>query len=54
MLLQGHTFLDDEGTSERATNPGMQNNNEHDETEDKPWESSFFHDMQLDEVQIYL
>jgi hypothetical protein len=42
MLLQGHTFLDDEGTSERARYPGMQNNNEHDETEDKPWVSSFF------------
>lgn len=52
MLLQGHTFLDAEGTSGRSTYPGMQNNSEHEAPKDNPWESSFFHDMQLDEIKI--
>jgi hypothetical protein len=49
--MQGQTHLDADGTSGTSTHQFGQKNSEHVEPEDIPWETSFFNDMQLDEVK---
>jgi hypothetical protein len=51
MFMQGQAHLDAEGTSGTSTHQHGQKNTEDEEPEDIPWETSFFNDMQLDEVK---
>nr|XP_051212486.1 protein FAR1-RELATED SEQUENCE 5-like [Lolium perenne] len=48
--IQGEAHLQAERTSGTSTHQHGQKNTEHEEPEDIPWETSFFNDMQLDEV----
>lgn len=48
--IQGQAHLEAERTSGTSTHQHGQKNTEHEEPEDIPWETSFFNDMQLDEV----
>jgi hypothetical protein len=51
MFMQGEAHLQAERTSGTSTHQHGQKNTEHEEPEDIPWETSFFNDMQLDEVK---